>query len=123
MNTTTPSQRAAARLDAVAKWLRSPLARLVTPFPIRDAIRRLVNDAENALRQPYPVQLTVRPQLGARVRLIAYDTYLHRACNATPGSTGVVTSYSTLSPHDDGILVDWGNGRSIRCTLAELAAA
>lgn len=101
----------------IARWVRSPLARVLVPRAIRQEIAALVT-----VGRPAVEHLTDRPTVGRQVRLLADAWYLRERHGAVPGSIGTVVAHSQLNREDNGVLVDWGNGTSVRCDLVELAA-
>ena len=108
---------ATAAAGDLARWVRSPLARLLVPRAIRQEIETIVAPAKTEVEH-----LTDRPTVGQRVRLLADSWFLRERHDAVPGSIGTVVAHSQLNREDTGVLVDWGNGTSVRCDLAELAA-
>lgn len=104
--------------SAVARWVRSPLARFLVPRGIRQEIAAML-----AVEKPAVEHLTTRPEVGLQVRLLADAWFLRERHGAVPGSIGTVVAHSQLNREDNGVLVDWGNGTSVRCDLDELAPA
>jgi hypothetical protein len=86
------------------------------------AIRLLVeyvHDQEATVMIPY---LTERPAIGTPVLLLRDDWYLRNEHGARIGTIGIVVEHSHLNHDDEGVLVDWGDGRRVRSNLDELAA-
>lgn len=129
MPITTRPRRTSSRIDIVRSWLASPLSRLAVSPETRNAIQWLVDEANSLLPAgpaapaPAPAHLERRPRIGTPVILLRTDAFLEREAGAVAGSTGTVVDHSRLNWDDDGVLVDWGNGRCIRSDLAELAPA
>ena len=118
MTTTAVDTAALERILTVRSWLAMPAVRLFAPRKTRAAIQQLVDEAGRGLTAAD--HLVSRPRLGSQVTLLHFDSFLHRDAGAVPGSTGIVVGHSKLSDDDDGVLVDWGNGRAIRADLREL---
>jgi len=127
MPLSTRPRRTSSRIDIVRSWLASPLSRLVVTPDTRNAIQWLVDEASTLLpagpadQAPAPAHLQRRPRIGTPVRLLRTDPFLEREAGAVIGSTGTVVDHSKLNWDDDGVLIDWGNGRRIRSDLVELA--
>ncbi|QUE25306.1 PnuC-like nicotinamide riboside transporter [Microbacterium phage Fizzles] len=55
------------------------------------------------------------------VQLTRFDVYLHGYHNVIPNETiGKVIDWSRLAPDDHGVLVDWGDGETVRAEVTEL---
>lgn len=104
---------------AVRAWLQSPLTRGLVPRNIRAGIAALL--AGSAIPASTTEHLTVRPELGTAVCLLADNWFLRERHGAPRGAVGRVVAFSTLGPGDEGVLVDWGDGMPVRCDLKELA--
>lgn len=107
----------------VLAWAASPLTRLFVPRNTREAIASLAERVAEQDAGAAVEHLLERPAVGSKVRLLREDSYLQREAGAFPGSIGVVVRHSQLNWNDNGVLVDWGNGREIRANLTELALA
>ncbi|MCY1718441.1 hypothetical protein OVA26_16015 [Microbacterium sp. SL62] len=107
-------------LRATRSSLRSFRARMALPRHQRAVLLQLLADAEQC---PEIATLERAPAVGAAVKLVTFDSYLHRHHNAVPGSLGSIVGHSHLSHDDRGVFVDWGDGVSVRADLNELALA
>ena len=116
------------RASAVQSWLSSPMAAITVPRKVRAEIDSLLTRLAELLIPDEPVldrppveHLTERPPVGTTVRLLSDGWYLRDYHSASAGSVGKIVAHSDLNRDDRGVLVDWGRGRSARCSLSELA--
>lgn len=116
--------------QVIIQWEDSPCRQLVESFAYEallatgsEAALLLISEAFDAevSREPVP-HLMGRLPIGAKVGLLSGSWYLREQHGAQVGSVGTIVAHSHLSRDDDGVLVDWGNDRPVRCDLDELAA-
>lgn len=107
---------------AIQEWLSTPFARVLIPRTKRLQIEALMEQLAKRLAPIIVIEEAPdRPQLGSTVRLLSDSWFLREFHHAAPGALGEVVEYSRLSADDDGVLVNWGDGVSVRANLDELA--
>lgn len=124
------TENRSVRDQAIVQWEDAPCRQLVESFAYEallatgsEAALLLISEAFDAEVSSEPVpHLMARLPIGAKVRLLADSWYLREEHSAEAGCVGTIVAHSDLHRDDDGLLVDWGNGRPVRCDLDELAA-